>query len=45
MRSQKINEPALVAYVCRAIALARRESVEEIDRITTENAERFYGWE
>lgn len=45
MRSQKVNEPALVAYVCRAIALARGESIEEIDRMTTENAKRFYGWE
>jgi TatD DNase family protein len=44
MRGQKINEPALVAHVCRAIAVARGASVEEIDRLTTLNAEHFYGW-
>jgi len=43
-RGQKINEPALVAYVCQAIAAARGVNSEEIDRVTTENAERFYGW-
>jgi TatD DNase family protein len=43
MRKQKINEPALVVHVASAIATARNVTVEEIDRITTENAQRFFG--
>lgn len=44
MRKQKINEPALVVHTATAIATARGVSVEEIDRMTTENAMRFFGW-
>jgi TatD DNase family protein len=44
-RSQKVNEPALVVHTAAAIAAARKVSVAEIDRITTENANRFYRWQ
>ncbi len=44
MRKQKINEPAMVVHVAATVAKEKGVSVEEIDRITTENAMRFYGW-
>jgi Tat protein secretion system quality control protein TatD with DNase activity len=45
MRKQKVNEPALVMHTARAVADARQVSIEEIDRMTTLNAQRFFGWE
>jgi TatD DNase family protein len=45
MRKQKINEPALVVYVAEAVAAARGVTLEEIDRLTTANAKRFFRWE
>jgi TatD DNase family protein len=44
MRKQKVNEPALVSYVARAIAEVRGVDVPHIDQVTTENVRRFFGW-
>jgi TatD DNase family protein len=44
MRKQKTNEPAMVRYVAATVAKEKGLSIEEVDRITTENAMRFYGW-
>jgi TatD DNase family protein len=45
MRKQKINEPALVVHVAEVVAAARGVTLEEIDRLTTANAKRFFRWE
>ncbi len=45
MRKQKTNEPALVVHVVEVMAKVRGVNVEEIDRITTANALRFFEWE
>jgi TatD DNase family protein len=42
-RGQKINEPALVMHTAAVVAAARGVDLAEIDRLTTENARRFYG--
>jgi TatD DNase family protein len=44
MRKQKTNEPALVVHTAAMVAQVRGVSIEEIDRITTANVERFFGW-
>lgn len=44
-RSQKVNEPSLVVHVAETLARVKGVSVEEIDRVTTGNAERFFGWQ
>jgi len=44
MRKQKTNEPALVVHVAEVIADAWGTSVEEVDRVTTANVERFFRW-
>jgi len=44
MRKQKVNEPAMVVHTAAAVATARGISLEEVDRMTTENAIRFYRW-
>ena len=43
-RSQKTNEPAMVVHVAATVARVKRMTVEEVDWVTTENAERFFGW-
>ena len=43
MRKQKTNEPALVVYVAEVVAKVKGVSVGELDRVTTANAERFFG--
>jgi TatD DNase family protein len=43
-RGQKVNEPLLVVHVAAAVASARGISLEEVDRITSENASRLYQW-
>lgn len=43
VRSKKVCEPAFVAHTLAVIAEVKGRSVEEIDRITTENTQRFYG--
>src|SRR3954463_7990711 len=44
MRKQKVNEPALVVHVAETVARVKNLTVEEIDRATTANADRFFGW-
>ena len=44
MRKVKTNEPSFVMHTAAAVALIRGVSVEEIDRLTTANAERFFRW-
>lgn len=44
VRSQKTCEPALVMHTARKVAELRGLTVEELDRLTTANAERFFGW-
>jgi TatD DNase family protein len=43
-RSQKTNEPALVVHVAEAVARVKGVGVAEVDRATTANVERFFGW-
>jgi TatD DNase family protein len=43
-RSQKTNEPALVMYTAAKVAEVRGIGLDELDRVTTENAVRFFGW-
>jgi TatD DNase family protein len=43
-RSQKTNKPAMVVHVAATVARVKGMTVEEVDRVTTENAERFFGW-
>jgi TatD DNase family protein len=45
MRKQKINEPAMVVHVAETLAAVRGLTVEQIDRLTTANAKRFFRWE
>ena len=44
VRKQKTNEPAFVMHVATVIAKVKGVSVEELDRATTENVARFFGW-
>lgn len=44
MRKQKINEPALVMHTAAMVAQLRGIPTEELDRITTQNTERFFRW-
>jgi len=43
-RSQKTNEPAMVVHVAATVARAKGMTAEELDRVTTANAARFFGW-
>ena len=43
MRKQKTNEPAFVVHVAQTIADVWGVSLEEVDRITTENVIRLFG--
>ena len=43
-RSQKTNEPAMVVHVAATVARAKGMTVEEVDRLTTTNAQRFFEW-
>jgi TatD DNase family protein len=43
-RSHKTNEPALVMYTAARVAEVKGISIGELDRVTTSNAERFFGW-
>lgn len=42
-RSQKVNEPALVIHTAATVARVWETDAAEVDRVTTANAERFYG--
>lgn len=44
MRRQKINEPALVVHVADVVARENGVTRDAIDRLTTRNAEHFFGW-
>ncbi len=39
----KRNEPAFVEYTCKRLALGLGQPADEIARVTTENAKRFFG--
>jgi TatD DNase family protein len=43
-RAQRTNEPALVMYTAAKVAEVKGMSLGELDRITTENAARFFSW-
>jgi TatD DNase family protein len=43
-RAQKTNEPAMVVHVAATVARVKGISVAEVDRMTTDNARRFFGW-
>jgi TatD DNase family protein len=45
MRKQKVNEPALVVHVAECAARELGMTLEEIDRLTTANAIRFFRWD
>lgn len=41
-RAQKTNEPGMVVHVVATVARVKGTSVEDVDRVTTANAERFF---
>jgi TatD DNase family protein len=43
-RKEKVNEPAWVMHTAAMLATVRGVDIGEIDRVTTANANRFYGW-
>jgi TatD DNase family protein len=43
-RGQKTNEPALVMYTAAKVAEVRGMGLDELDRVTSANATRFFGW-
>jgi TatD DNase family protein len=45
VRKQKTNEPSFVMHTARVVAEVRGISVEELDRMTSENVARHFGWE
>ena len=44
VRKQKVNEPSFVMHTAQAVAELRGISIEELDRITSENVSRHFGW-
>jgi TatD DNase family protein len=44
VRKQKVNEPSFVMHTARLIAELRNISLEDLDRITTENVSRHFAW-
>jgi TatD DNase family protein len=44
VRKQKTNEPAFVMHTAAVVAREKGVTLEELDRVTTENAMRFFGW-
>jgi len=44
MRKQKINEPALVMHTAAMVAQMRNLTLNQVDELTTRNAEGFFGW-
>lgn len=44
MRKQKVNEPALVTHVAATVAHVKNLPLQEVDRLTTQNAQRFFRW-
>lgn len=45
MRKRKVNEPSFVIHTAEMVGRVRGMSLEQIDRVTTENARRFFRWE
>ena len=43
-RSHKTNEPAMVVHVAATVGRVKGMTIEEVDRVTTENAARFFRW-
>jgi TatD DNase family protein len=43
VRNQKTNEPSFVMHVATVVAKVRGISVDELDRLTTANASKFFG--
>jgi TatD DNase family protein len=44
VRNQKTNEPSFVMHVARMVAQVKGISLEEIDQITTANAQSLFSW-
>lgn len=44
VRKQKINEPALVMHVAAVVAQVKQITLDEVDRVTTRNVSRLFGW-
>ena len=44
VRSQKVNEPALVVHTAAVVARVKGLGIEEVDRATTDVARGFFGW-
>ena len=44
VRKQRVNEPSFVVHTAAVIAHMLDVDVEEVDRFTTENVERFFTW-
>jgi TatD DNase family protein len=44
MRKQKVNEPSFVVHTAAAVAQARGITPSEVERATTANVVRFFGW-
>ena len=42
MRKQKVNEPAMVVHTAKAIAKTREITIDEMEKITDENARTFF---
>jgi TatD DNase family protein len=45
VRKHKNNEPGFVVHTAAALARVRNTTVEEIDRLTTDNVKRFFRWQ
>jgi TatD DNase family protein len=44
VRKHRNNEPSYVVHTAAALAKVRNTKLDEIDRLTTENAKRFFRW-
>lgn len=44
VRKHKSNEPSFVIHTAATLAQVRRTTIEEIDRLTTQNVQRFFRW-
>lgn len=44
LRKQRVNEPGFVVHTAAAIARVLDVDQEQVDRFTTENVQRFFGW-
>jgi TatD DNase family protein len=43
-RSQKTNEPALVIHIAETAARVKGITIDELERLTTQNTAKFFGW-